>query len=76
LGNVTQTPFAQIWTDTSNPVLGRLRNKDAFADPRCLRCQWFKLCKGNYRFLGNDPSDANWLNEPACYLTDEETIEY
>jgi radical SAM protein with 4Fe4S-binding SPASM domain len=72
LGNVMQTPFAQIWSDTSNPVLHRLRRKDTFADPRCLACKWFKLCKGNYRFLGEDPSDANWHNEPACYLTDDE----
>ena len=55
------------------PVLERLRNKDRFADPRCLACQWFRLCKGNYRFLDSDPADANWLNEPACYLTDKET---
>jgi len=72
LGNVTKRPFAQIWTDESDPVLSKLRHKDTFADPRCLKCQWFKLCKGNYRFLGPDPSDEYWRNEPPCYLTDEE----
>ncbi len=72
LGNVMERPFAEIWTDETNPVLSRLRHKDTFADPRCLKCQWFKLCKGNYRFLGADPSDENWRNEPPCYLTDEE----
>ena len=73
LGNVMQRPFGQIWSDTSDPVLHKLRNKDAFADPRCLKCKWFPLCKGNYRFLGDDPSDEQWRNEPPCYLTDEET---
>jgi len=73
LGNVTEKPFKEIWSNTADPVLAKLRNKDAFADPRCLRCRWFSLCKGNYRFLDSDPSDARWLNEPACYLTDEET---
>jgi len=34
--------------------------------------QWFNLCKGNYRFLGSDPGDEHWRNEPPCYLTDEE----
>jgi Fe-coproporphyrin III synthase len=72
LGNCLQTPFAQIWSDASNPVLSRLRSKDTFADPRCLACKWFKLCKGNYRFLGADPSGANWLNEPSCYLPDDD----
>jgi len=72
LGNVMQTPFKEIWSNAADPVLGKLRNKDTFADPRCLKCQWFRLCKGNYRFLDSDPADAHWRNEPACYLTDEE----
>jgi len=72
LGNVMQRPFGQIWSNTADPVLGKLRNKDAFADPRCLTCQWFNLCKGNYRFLGSDPGDEHWRNEPPCYLTDKE----
>ena len=72
LGNVTKRPFAEIWSDETDPVLHKLRHKDTFADPRCLKCQWFALCKGNYRFLGEDSSDANWRNEPPCYLTDRE----
>jgi len=72
LGNVMQTPFGQIWSNTADPVLAKLRHKDTFADPRCLTCQWFNLCKGNYRFLGSDPGDEHWRNEPPCYLTDEE----
>ena len=72
LGNVMERPFAEIWYDESDPVLHKLRHKDTFADPRCLKCQWFALCKGNYRFLGADLSDEHWRNEPPCYLTDEE----
>ena len=74
LGNVREKPFAQIWQDTGDPVLYKLRHKDEFADARCLKCTWFTLCKGNYRFLGKDSADKNWLNEPACYLTDNEII--
>ncbi len=73
LGNVTERPFKEIWSNTADPVLTKLRNKDMFADLRCLKCQWFRLCKGNYRFLDSDPADVHWLNEPACYLADEET---
>ena len=54
---------------TDWPIEGR---KDTFADSRCLKCRWFPLCKGNYRFLGPDPGDEHWRNEPPCYLTDEE----
>jgi radical SAM protein with 4Fe4S-binding SPASM domain len=72
LGNVTQKTFRQIWTNEDEPLLMRLRNKDKFADKRCKGCKWFALCKGNYRFLGPNPADKNWLLEPACYLTNEE----
>ena len=72
LGNVKDRTFKQIWEDLSEPVLNKLHNKDQFADSRCLKCKWFDLCKGNFRFLGAEADDENWLNEPACYLTDAE----
>jgi radical SAM protein with 4Fe4S-binding SPASM domain len=72
LGNIKDKTFKQIWENPVDPVLNKLRNKSQFADPRCLRCKWFDLCKGNYRFLGSHTDDEHWLNEPACYLTDEE----
>ena len=72
LGNVTQKSFKQIWTNEDEPVLNKLRNKTRFADKRCLKCRWFMLCKGNFRFLGDDPDIKNWLLEPPCYLTDAE----
>jgi radical SAM protein with 4Fe4S-binding SPASM domain len=74
LGNVSQKSFKQIWTSDNEPVLKKLRNKSGFADKRCLQCKWFDLCKGNFRFLGPDPAEKNWLLEPACYLTDEEIV--
>jgi radical SAM protein with 4Fe4S-binding SPASM domain len=75
LGNIKDKTFKQIWENPDEPVLNKLRNKSRFTDPRCLRCKWFNLCKGNYRFLGKQANDKYWLNEPACYLTDEEISE-
>jgi len=72
LGNIKDSSFRQIWNNKQEPVLHMLRNKSQFADKRCLRCKWFDLCKGNFRFLAADPDIKHWLNEPACYLTDEE----
>jgi radical SAM protein with 4Fe4S-binding SPASM domain len=72
LGNVKEKSFKQIWANKDEPVLKRLRDKSKFADKRCSMCRWFDLCKGNFRFLGSDPDENNWLLEPACYLTDEE----
>jgi radical SAM protein with 4Fe4S-binding SPASM domain len=75
LGNIKDKTFKQIWEDSTEPVLNKLRNKSQFADARCLQCKWFDLCKGNYRFLGANSDERYWLNEPACYLTDEEITE-
>jgi len=72
LGNIKDKTFGQIWQDSTEPVLNKLRKKSEFADDRCRKCKWFDLCKGNYRFLDANSEDKNWLNEPACYLTDEE----
>jgi radical SAM protein with 4Fe4S-binding SPASM domain len=72
LGNVREKRFKQIWENADEPVLNKLRNKNKFADKRCLTCKWFPLCKGNFRFLGGDCEIENWLNEPACYLNDDE----
>ena len=72
LGNIRNRTFRQIWEDSTEPVLNKLRNKSKYADKRCLECRWFDLCKGNFRFLDAEADDRYWFNEPACYLTDEE----
>ena len=74
VGNVKDRTFRQIWENSSEPVLNKLRNKSEFADDRCRKCKWFDLCRGNFRFLGRETDDKFWLNEPACYLTDEEIV--
>jgi radical SAM protein with 4Fe4S-binding SPASM domain len=71
-GNIRDRSLRQIWENAGDPALSRLRNKEQHRAPKCRLCNWFDLCKGNYRFLGGDPGENNWLNEPACYLTDEE----
>ena len=71
LGNIKNEGFGDVWLNSSDPVLAKIRDKQYYADARCLRCQWFDLCRGNYRFLGNETADEFWVNEPACYLTDE-----
>ena len=72
LGNVMEKSFTEIWDNSDDPILHKLRNKDKFKDPRCAKCKWFDLCKGNFRFIGTDSSIENWHNEPPCYLTGKE----
>ncbi len=72
LGNIKDKTFKEIWENSNEPVLNMLRKKGEFADKKCLSCRWFDLCKGNFRFLGAESDTKYWVNEPACYLTDEE----
>jgi radical SAM protein with 4Fe4S-binding SPASM domain len=72
LGSIKDQSLKKIWQNPNEPVLKKLRNKQDFADRRCLSCTFFNLCKGSYRFLTPDPANKNWLNEPACYLNDNE----
>jgi radical SAM protein with 4Fe4S-binding SPASM domain len=76
LGNIKDKTFKAIWENPDEPVLKKLCNKSNFADKRCLKCRWLNLCRGNFRFLGLDPAGKNWLNEPSCYLTDQEITYY
>lgn len=72
LGNVLEKPFSEIWQNENDPVMKILRSKTEYKDPKCARCKWFDVCKGNFRSLSGKPEIADWLNEPACYLTEEE----
>ncbi len=72
LGNIKQRSFREIWQDEKDPVLKKLRKKKEFNDPVCRWCRWFELCRGNYRFPGEDASAESWANEPCCYLTRSE----
>jgi len=74
LGSIKQNSFRKIRKTTSDPVMYNLLHKDTFVHRRCRQCRFFSLCKGNYRFLTKNPNSENWLNEPPCYLTDEEIL--
>jgi radical SAM protein with 4Fe4S-binding SPASM domain len=74
LGNIRDKALRQIWNNPDEPILNKLHNKSEFADVRCKRCRWFDLCKGNFRFLSDKTDYEHWLNEPACYLADDEIL--
>ncbi len=72
LGNVLTTPFGAIWDNIEDPVLKILRDKDRYKDPKCGRCRFFSICKGNFRSLSGRPDLDDWRNEPECYLSEQE----
>jgi 12,18-didecarboxysiroheme deacetylase len=71
-GNVKNRPFSQIWTDASEPLLTKLKEKKKHVTGRCATCRWLDVCGGNFRVRAEAVSGDVWAPDPACYLTDEE----
>ncbi len=72
LGNVSERPFGDIWMDTSNPVMGGLKDRKSLLTGRCSRCQYLDICNGNLRARAEAVFGDIWAEDPSCYLTDEE----
>jgi len=71
-GNVRQRPFSEIWTDTTEPLMKRLKEKKKYVKGRCATCRWLDVCGGNFRVRAEAVHGDVWAPDPACYLTDEE----
>jgi 12,18-didecarboxysiroheme deacetylase len=71
-GNILERPFSDIWTDTSNPLMKKLKEKSKYVTGRCAECRWLTVCGGNFRVRAEASTGDVWAPDPACYLTDEE----
>ena len=71
-GNIRQRPFSEIWMDTSNTLMAKLKNKQPHVQGRCAACRWLGVCGGNFRARSESVAGDIWAPDPACYLTDEE----
>jgi 12,18-didecarboxysiroheme deacetylase len=71
-GNVKERPFSEIWMDTSNPLMAKLKEKKQHVTGRCAQCRWLDVCGGNFRVRAEALTGDVWAPDPACYLTDEE----
>jgi len=71
-GNVRRRPFSEIWTDTSEPLMAKLKEKKRHVKGRCAGCRWLDVCGGNFRVRAEAVSNDVWAPDPACYLGDEE----
>ncbi len=71
-GNVRKRKFSEIWSDLSNPLMEKLKNKVPHLSGRCVACQWKDICGGNLRLRAEAVTGDLWAPDPACYLTDEE----
>jgi len=71
-GNVKERPFRDIWLDTSNPLIAKLKDRKDHVKGRCAACRYFEICNGNLRVRAESATGDPWESDPACYLTDEE----
>ena len=71
-GNVKDRPFSEIWNDTSDPLMNKLKEKKKYAKGKCGTCRWLDICAGNFRVRSEAVTGDIWAPDPACYLTDEE----
>ncbi|MDY6843905.1 MAG: 12,18-didecarboxysiroheme deacetylase [Thermodesulfobacteriota bacterium] len=71
-GNVRKRNFSEIWTDTTNELMKKLKHKQPYIEGRCEKCKWLPICGGNFRVRAEAVTGNIWASDPACYLTDEE----
>jgi radical SAM protein with 4Fe4S-binding SPASM domain len=71
-GNVKKRKFSQIWMDTSDEVMKRLKDRKDFIKGRCAKCKYLQLCNANFRIRAEAVHGDMWQEDPACYLTDDE----
>ena len=71
-GNILDRPFGEIWSDLSNPLMAKLKEKKKHVKGRCAGCKWLDICSGNFRVRAEAVTGDIWAHDPACYLTDEE----
>jgi radical SAM protein with 4Fe4S-binding SPASM domain len=72
VGNVREKSFGDIWTDSGNELMMKLKEKAKHVTGRCSECKFLELCGGNFRARAEAMTGDMWASDPACYLTDEE----
>jgi 12,18-didecarboxysiroheme deacetylase len=73
-GNVLERPFSEIWSDLSDPLMAKLKDKKKHIKGRCATCKWLDICAGNFRVRAEAVTGDIWAADPACYLKDEEIL--
>lgn len=71
-GNVRERKFSEIWTDVSDPLMAKLKDRKPYLKGRCAACRFISVCNGNFRVRAEAAADNLWAPDPACYLTDDE----
>lgn len=70
IGNIRERKFSDIWLNTDDEMILKLREKEKHLRGRCGKCQYRDVC-GGFRLRAMRYGDL-WGDEPDCYLTDKE----
>jgi len=71
-GNVLKRKFEDIWMDTSDDIMKRLKSRRRYIKGRCSLCKYLELCNANFRVRAEAVYGDMWQQDPACYLNDDE----
>ena len=71
-GNIRERDFGELWLDTKNSLMSKLKNRKPCLKGRCARCKFLSLCNGNFRIRAQAAYNDIWQEDPACYLTEDE----
>lgn len=71
-GNIRDRKFSDIWTDTNNSLMQKLKEKKKHVKGKCSTCCWLDVCAGNFRVRAEAVTGDVWEPDPACYLTEDE----
>ena len=71
-GNVKDRDFSDIWTDLSNPVMAKFKDRLPHLTGRCATCRYKAICGGSLRARAENATGDLWAPDPSCYLTDDE----
>ena len=72
IGNMSETPFSQIWLNKENDILNKLREFPRKIGGYCKDCEVLDICNGGSRSRANAIYDDLWAQDPSCYLNDDE----
>ncbi len=72
IGNMSETPFSEIWLNKDNEMLNKLREYPRKISGYCKDCGVLDICNGGSRSRANAIYDDLWAQDPSCYLSDNE----
>jgi radical SAM protein with 4Fe4S-binding SPASM domain len=72
IGNVKDRPFAEIWSDTTDPLMAGLKLDSRPVEGRCAGCNYRSICGGNTRTRAWQLTGNFWAEDPGCYLDNDE----